>query len=103
MQLSPLSAAHTFSASQKIPSTNLLEVQGLVLTLCLHAGFFHGKELLALTHPHWQTLFQLAATGYSKYSQLPLYLESPGWNLSEYLSQCNYLKVFLFTCWFLSW
>lgn len=50
MQLSPLSAAHTFSASQKIPSTSLLEVQGLALTLCLHAGFFHGKELLA-PHP----------------------------------------------------
>jgi len=95
MQLSPLSVAHTFSARQKIPSTNLLEVQGLALTFCLHADFFNGEKLLALTHPQWQTLFQLTATGYSVYSQLLLYLESPGWNLSEYLSQCNYLKVCL--------
>ena len=51
MQLSPLSAAHAFSASQKIPSTNLLKVQGLALTLCLHAGFFHGEELLAPPPP----------------------------------------------------
>ena len=92
-QLSPLSAAHTFSASQKIPSTNLLKVQGLALTLCLHTGFFHDGELLAPHPPPLATLFQLTATGYSIYSQWPLYLESPGWNISEYLSVITWKYV----------
>lgn len=93
MQLSPLSAAHIFSASQKIPSTNLLKVQGLALALCLHAGFFHGELLAPHPLPLVNPFSAVCNWLFNIFTTSPISWVT--WLECIWISKCNYLKVCL--------